>query len=811
LQGKEEKVTELEEKLHYAQLEFEALFELMNDGILLIDYEGNILKANQQAADIFGYKLKTMLKQNAYDLVAHKEVESAREKLRKVRKHKLVPKYTQEFKKKSGEKFLAELTLSHLTNRDGSTRYAQCIIKDLTAKQKVEEDLTETQAKYDAIINQDLIGVLLISDKGEIYFANQQVLNIFEYQRDSVEGTYLRDYIDLYKAEDINKLEEYFRKYRKEKIARTLQTEMEITTFQGNPKWISVNFTPTKLKGKNAVTSVMIDITDKKKAQKKLDRERRVYHLIADASVKAINLKELSQQILEGLIQLLGFESGSIRIYNEKEGSLIPIADYGLSHIGKELLKLKKIDDKNFFFKNHIGQKLFTVDITKHPILKKNKALVSDNYRSYISWPVYNANKNFLGSIQLGSRTMQPLHDDEEVFETISDMYATAIERLLASEESKLNQEQFKQTVESILDSIIIVEDSEVIYVNDRTCEIFGYERDELMKMHALDFIIPEQITDFKSQEEKLLKVRKDTEAHMEYWITRKDGTRRYLYIRTTIKMKNDTTRRDYIVSTDITKRKIAEEKLRLFSENLEQKVVERTNELQIAINELETFSYSVSHDLRAPLRSINGFSKILLQDFADDLNETGLDYLNRINSATLRMESLINNLLDLSRITRTNLQYKEINLSEFARAIVKEKEETFEDREIEFVIEDNLETIGDPKLMRIVIENLLSNALKFTKNKDEAVIQFSSKEEEGETIFFLKDNGIGFDMSFAGKLFKAFQRLHKPDDFEGTGIGLATVNRIIHRHHGRIWAESIEGKETTFYFTLNASLDTDE
>lgn len=252
-----------------------------------------------------------------------------------------------------------------------------------------------------------------------------------------------------------------------------------------------------------------------------------------------------------------------------------------------------------------------------------------------------------------------------------------------------------------------------------------------------------------------------------------------------------------------IQERQRAAEEIRQLNAELESRVAHRTAELERANGELEAFSYSVSHDLRTPLRAIDGFSQALLEDYGEQLDDTAQDYLHRVRAGAQRMGSLIDDLLKLARVSRAEMKTEAVDLSRIAEEIVNELRHADPERQIAIKITSGLNAVGDPHLLRIALENLLNNAWKYTGKTRNPEIEFGMRVQQGEPCFFVADNGAGFDMAYASKLFGAFQRLHDSKDYAGTGVGLATVQRIIHRHGGHIWAEAAVNEGAVFYFTL--------
>jgi PAS domain S-box-containing protein len=348
-------------------------------------------------------------------------------------------------------------------------------------------------------------------------------------------------------------------------------------------------------------------------------------------------------------------------------------------------------------------------------------------------------------------------------------------------------------TLDAIVDGVFIFDPQTLrfSYVNEGAVRQVGYRREELLSMTPLD-IKPE----FDEPQFRAIIAPLVNGAESAYSFTtvhrRKDSVDVPVEINLQCVGAGTAQTRLIAIVRDITERKRAEEEIRRHGQRIE------------AINkELESFSYSVSHDLRTPLRSIDGFSQALLEDCAGLLNEQGKDYLSRIRAASQHMEQLIDDLLGLSRTARHELRRKSVDLSALALGSADEVRKIWPGRQVKLVVAPGLQAHGDPQLLRILFVNLLSNAWKFTSKQERAMIEVDALSHDGTTAYFVRDNGAGFDMAYVAKLFSPFQRLHAMTEYPGTGIGLSTVQRIVARHGGLVWAEGWVGQGATFYFTL--------
>lgn len=374
---------------------------------------------------------------------------------------------------------------------------------------------------------------------------------------------------------------------------------------------------------------------------------------------------------------------------------------------------------------------------------------------------------------------------------TLRKAEVAAVEKLrLAQQELAYQRDVFERFFALSLDMMCISSSDGTFERVSPSFDALGYRRDELLSRPTLDFVHPDDKARTVAQTAKL--TAGTPTIHFENRFRCKDGSYRWL----SWVSGPDSAGTMYSMARDVTEARRMQGELA------------RAKDAAEAVNrELESFSYSVAHDLRAPLRSIDGFSQALLEDYNEELDAEGKKYLSYIRESAQHMAQLIDDLLGLSRVTRSQFRREDVNLSSLAEAANTRIQRSQPSRQVDVTIQNGLRGEGDPRLLEVVLDNLLGNAWKFTAHRAEGSIAFGATLQDGGTVYFVRDNGAGFDMAFANKLFGVFQRLHSTAEFEGTGVGLATVQRVISRHGGRVWAEGTVNRGATFYFTLNETV----
>lgn len=408
---------------------------------------------------------------------------------------------------------------------------------------------------------------------------------------------------------------------------------------------------------------------------------------------------------------------------------------------------------------------------------------------------------------RVGYRSQDEIGEVALAFDQMADTIQKDMEQI-AEDVAQLREtghslRKMSQAIESSPATVVITDPQGIIeYINPKFSEVTGYTPQETIG--KTPGILKSGLTSSAIYRNLWATIRAGREWRGELLNRKKNGELFWEDTRiSSLRDEHGRITHFIAVKEDITARKKAEDKIVQLNADLERRVAERTRQLTATNKELEAFSYSISHDLRAPLRGINGFAHLMEEGCQGCDKAESLDHLKRIRKASVRMGDLIDDLLELSRVARSEVRLESVRISDMALALLLELAESEPERKVETHVQENLVTQGDPVLLQAVLQNLLGNAWKFTSKRNHPIIEFGCREENGDQVFYVRDNGAGFDMKYADKLFAAFQRLHSPEEFEGTGIGLATVQRIIHLHGGRIWADSCLEAGSTFYFTL--------
>lgn len=522
---------------------------------------------------------------------------------------------------------------------------------------------------------------------------------------------------------------------------------------------VEIGLNPIETPEGTLILAVIIDITDRKQADDALR-----------ASLKEIG--DLKAALDEHAIVAITDPQGRITFVNDK---FCAISKYSREEL--------------------IGQDHRIINSGYHPT-----EFIRDLWTTITHGRVWHGeikNRAKDGSFYWVDTTIVPFLNDQGKPRQYVAIRADITERKLAEEARRTSEGRYRTLFECAPDGILIADpDSYYIDANASICQMLGYTREELIGLHASDIVTEQEV---RHIEPALDIIKKKADYHREWQFRRKNGSVFAAEVIATALPDGNLLG----MIRDVTERKEAETKIHQLNAELEQRVAQRTAELQAANKELEAFSYSVSHDLRAPLRAVDGFSLAVLEDYGPQLPEEGRHYLETIRHGAQKMGALIDDLLTFSRLSRAPLNKQKVNTAQQVRDVLEDLGPQRNGREIDMRIGDLPPCEGDPALLKQIWANLLSNALKYTQKRELTVVEIGFEPTPKGDAFFVRDNGTGFDMRYANKLFGVFQRLHRAEDYEGTGVGLAIVQRIIHRHGGQIWAEAAVNRGATFYFTL--------
>ena len=635
---------------------------------------------------------------------------------------------------------------------------------EIVERKKTERALRTSRAEFEAFVDSAPDAIVSVNREGRIVLVNSQTEKVFGYARDELLGKP----VELLLPQRYRNLHARHRSdYIASPTTRPMGVGLELSGRRkdGTDFPVEISLSPVQTQGDVLVTSIVRDVTERKRVEAALARQ--TLRLQEQA-----NLIELAHDAI-----LMRDMDGRITFWNHgaQETYGWP-AEKAIGHITHSFLQAE--------FPMRMDQ-------------VQAKLLEEGQWEGEVEHTTRDGTRIVIASRQVLQRDEH--HQPRAILEINRDI----TQRKRAEEKLSESEARFRTLVEQVQDYAIFGVDPEgrVTSWNAGAERVYGYASAEIVGHSIARFYSSGEAASDKLKRELEIAAAEGVYEEVGPRV-RKDGSRYWADVLVSaLRDPNGDLRGFANVTRDITERKKSEEEIQKLNQELEHRV----SELATVNQELEAFSYSVSHDLRAPLRGIAGFSQALVEDYNDVLDDQGKDYTRRIHSATQRLTQLIDDLLTLSRVTRSEMNREmSVDVSSIVTSIGAQLRATNPNRQVEFVVAPRLITRGDPRLLRIALENLVGNAYKFTSKVPEARVEFGSAgKENGKTIYFVRDNGAGFDTTYADKLFGPFQRLHSANEFPGTGIGLATVQRIIRRHGGRVWAESAVGQGATFYFTL--------
>lgn len=754
----------MEIELRDSETRFRELIELAPDGILLGSHNGTIQGANSRMLSITGRTLTELIGLNISSLFSDHDLDSFHFKNDLPEKDETVSSI-RNIKRPDGSSLIIEMHTKMMP--DGSY---QSIWHDITKRKLVEEALLKSKEQYDDLVSKIPVGIYILRSFPEGTFALDYMSPRMAEMLDSSVEELLSAAINIYDKIYPDDKDSFIKlnldgiKYR-----QPFDWSGRVK-YKGTIKWLHISSAPELQKNGDILWhGIVVDITEQKQAEYSLIESERLLRESQNIARLGSFIWDLASGLWKSsgiLDEIFGIDENYIRSFDGWANIVHPdfrtvMTDYATKEV---IGKHHKFDKEYRIIRHMSGQARWV---------------------------------HGLGELEFDNNS-KPI----KLIGSIIDI----TDRKEAEEEIQKISKHYQALIEKAPDGIIQLDAAgNFKYGSPSARKMFGYSDSEKITLNPTEKIHADDLPKVLSELEKLLK----DPAYIPTLQYRFSDTKgNWLWVESTFSNLLDDPSVESIVINfrDITDRKKVEDEVNLLNIGLEERVNERTAQLEEANNELQAFAYSVSHDLRAPLRAIDGFSKFVLEDYGNKLDTEGQRLLGLIRSNTQKMDKLITDILSLSRVTRSEHRKSRIDMTKMAMSMISEAASPEMQKKLVFTVDPLPLTYADPTFIKQVWINLISNAIKFSSLNMIPEIKIGGYRENKYNVYYISDNGVGFNPEYAHKLFGVFQRLHKASEFEGTGVGLAIVQRIIHRHGGKVWAESKEGRGATFYFSLPSS-----
>ena len=746
-------------KLQTSEKRYRRLIDTAYEGIWTTNAEGRIEYVNQRIAEMLGYSVEEILDRSIFEFM-DEEVRSEAMRNFERRKQGITEQFDFRYRRKDGSALWAIVCTNPILNETGEFQGAIAMITDVSDRVAAQEALRQSEERFRLAIDN-------FPDTFAIYDANRRI-QFVNARGIELSGKSLEEFIGHTDEEvwPCEVTDTYLPVLKRAVETRTSQTkECDITLPNIGKFTMVVKYVPLlDEKGKiYSILGITYDITERKQAEEALRLSEERFRLLFDSNLIGIafwNVDGFITDANDAFLTLAGYTRDEFTALGRINWRNLTPPEY--KHLDDQAIEETMAAGVSTVYEKEYVHR----DGKRVPIVL-GVTLLNDSQNNGVA---------FVLDITERKQALEALRESEERFRHMADIAPVMI---------------WMSGVDKLCN-----------YFNKPWLDFTGRTMQEELGNGWTQGVHPDDFQYCLDTYISAFDARQD--FRMEYRLRRFDGEYRWVFDTGIPRFSPEGSFLGYIGSCiDISDRKQAEAEIRQFNETLEQRVKERTVQLEEANQELESFSYSVSHDLRAPLRHISGFIDLLQKRSAAKLDDSSLRYLNIIAEAAKQAETLVDDLLAFSRMGRTEMRYTAISMEQLVREVRHDIEPEINGRLINWQLGELPQVQGDPSMLRLVLCNLIENAVKYTQTRTKAEIEIGSINNEGEVVFFVRDNGVGFDMRYVQKLFGVFQRLHSEQQFKGTGIGLANVRRIIQRHGGRTWAEGAVEGGATFYFSL--------